>query len=1061
MNAAAAAAAAAVEAAAAAFAPTQALRNAANFPVCPHVSKMGGINVEKVLKVIKRPARWRCNECQHCNDAWVCLQCGHVGCGRFLGRHAYNHCASHRTGTHDIALCLSNGFCFCYRCDEYVISDNKQAELRLLQDTLETCKVQRSQPSRTRRGSVIRLGQDMWVGKKKGRLALVTQGDQLKQAQDDKVYTIVVMRRLRMLQRTFCGWKALTLPSPASAAADSAAVERSDASPPAMTSALGQGMLSPPQLSLDRMAVVMPPSAPMASSSAAVSFAQSSASAFGASSSSSSFQPSAVSPKRPAALLASRDVATPSPRSYLAYEIANSTSRASGADNDDKGGGGSSNSSLSGDDVLDALVNPQSVGVKELMEEYMRRNSIILPGRAGLNNLGNTCYINSVFQCLSHTQPFWRYFIRFRHEAVLRKPLPILSSSSSFAAAEASRTLSGGNIMPPPRLLLRQTSNECFDNTTSRRDEVSTFLKGKNKRKAKSKGIKKRKRGQNGKLDGEDNGAEEEEEQEEEVSLSSEVHNMLRVLWSGKWAVATPYSLVFAIWRFVPHFRSYLQQDAQEFYNSFIDAVHTELLDVAKEADIRMARLAPCLNDPSVAADQRPAALATLAELKRVAGNARAFVKDVFQGAGANEICCKTCGHTSTREENFLSLSVMIPVEFQGKSKVVSSLKKVRSSIAQQKRKAKQVKKVKAQQANDAAAKAKMAAEEAQQRVGTQQKTAATPAVSVATAQDLSFGSASVRAARPRIMSSVGDSDGEEDSSLSPSSSSSSSSSASSSASASSSTGSSRASSAAQGAEGPNADPPPGRSRAPKRKKATATTTTTTTTKRSFMTEGSELSGQHSKVPSRRRRLCATSCSIQDCLAVHTASEHLYGDAQYMCEVCNSKQDATKRLVSSMVSRCAILYHIPVIFSHLASISCIYIYHVPGSYRVILYIPHAHHQVVSVLPRVMVLHIRRTKWPLGKHKDHVTFPLEMLDMAPFCTPGAVSKAGGCSVYQLVGVVNHHGQGMNKGHYTSFCRDADRNTWLFYNDKEVGVASPDDVRASQAFLLFYERHNSMQ
>ena len=42
-----------------------------------------------------------------------------------------------------------------------------------------------------------------------------------------------------------------------------------------------------------------------------------------------------------------------------------------------------------------------------------------------------------------------------------------------------------------------------------------------------------------------------------------------------------------------------------------------------------------------------------------------------------------------------------------------------------------------------------------------------------------------------------------------------------------------------------------------------------------------------------------------------------------------------------------------------------------------------------------------------------------------------------------------------GHYTSFCRDADRTTWIFYNDKEVGVASPEDVLVSQAFLLFYE------
>lgn len=97
---------------------------------------------------------------------------------------------------------------------------------------------------------------------------------------------------------------------------------------------------------------------------------------------------------------------------------------------------------------------------------------------------------------------------------------------------------------------------------------------------------------------------------------------------------------------------------------------------------------------------------------------------------------------------------------------------------------------------------------------------------------------------------------------------------------------------------------------------------------------------------------------------------------------------------------------------------------------------------------------------MGKLKDHVTFPIEELDMTPYASEGAISKAGGSSLYELVGVVNHHGQATDKGHYTSFCLDADRNTWLFFDDKEVGVASPDDVLASQGFLLFYEQKENI-
>ena len=31
-------------------------------------------------------------------------------------------------------------------------------------------------------------------------------------------------------------------------------------------------------------------------------------------------------------------------------------------------------------------------------------------GRTGLQNLGNTCYMNSAIQCLSHLEPFESYF---------------------------------------------------------------------------------------------------------------------------------------------------------------------------------------------------------------------------------------------------------------------------------------------------------------------------------------------------------------------------------------------------------------------------------------------------------------------------------------------------------------------------------------------------------------------------------------------------------------------------------------------------------------------------
>ena len=48
-------------------------------------------------------------------------------------------------------------------------------------------------------------------------------------------------------------------------------------------------------------------------------------------------------------------------------------------------------------------------------------------------------------------------------------------------------------------------------------------------------------------------------------SLCHEMHRLMRVMWSGKWAVVTPHTVLNSVWRLIPTFHGYTQQDAQEF----------------------------------------------------------------------------------------------------------------------------------------------------------------------------------------------------------------------------------------------------------------------------------------------------------------------------------------------------------------------------------------------------------------------------------------------------------------------------------------------------------------
>nr|XP_039274729.1 ubiquitin carboxyl-terminal hydrolase 19-like [Styela clava] len=114
------------------------------------------------------------------------------------------------------------------------------------------------------------------------------------------------------------------------------------------------------------------------------------------------------------------------------------------------------------------------------------------------------------------------------------------------------------------------------------------------------------------------------------------------------------------------------------------------------------------------------------------------------------------------------------------------------------------------------------------------------------------------------------------------------------------------------------------------------------------------------------------------------------------------------------------------------------------------------------LPDVLVIQLKRFSFRNRLWRDKidklVTFPVKGLDMSPFC----IKQQTEPPVYDLFGVVNHHG-GLFGGHYTSFVQLADENGgdtdlgWRLCDDTHVTtVRSEKEVVTSSSYVMFYHR-----
>uniref|UniRef100_A0A674P6L2 Ubiquitin carboxyl-terminal hydrolase n=1 Tax=Takifugu rubripes TaxID=31033 RepID=A0A674P6L2_TAKRU len=237
-----------------------------------------------------------------------------------------------------------------------------------------------------------------------------------------------------------------------------------------------------------------------------------------------------------------------------------------------------------------------------------KRRPTVTPGVTGLRNLGNTCYMNSILQVLSHLHVFRECFLRLD----LTQALELLASA-----------VQGQLVGKISHLSL--TQRKGFQSSSGSGSGLSGGAS----------------RGRSMEL------IQPKEPSSEHISLCHELHTLFQVMWSGKWALVSPFAMLHSVWQLIPAFRGYAQQDAQEFLCELLDKVQHELESAGKHT-----------TTTGVPQTQ-----------KRLIKQVLSVVNTIFHGQLLSQVTCLACGHRSNTVEPFWDLSLEFPERYHSNSR--------------------------------------------------------------------------------------------------------------------------------------------------------------------------------------------------------------------------------------------------------------------------------------------------------------------------------------------------------------------------------------------------------